>query len=173
MLKRVLPISALILASAAPPARAAIPSTERQVLLNLYASTHGSGWTHRSGWNGPAGTECSWYGVACDGAGAHVTELDLDSNNLSGTLPSIAGLSSFEYCILSNNRLTGSIPGVSSLTHLRILELYANMLTGAIPSLSGLSQLTTLELNSNQLTGSIPSLADLTSMQVFDLDTNG
>ncbi|HET7451500.1 MAG TPA: hypothetical protein VFL12_02055, partial [Thermoanaerobaculia bacterium] len=172
MLKRVVRICALILAAGVPSARGAIPSSERQVLLNLYASTNGAGWIHRAGWNGAAGTECSWYGVACDDAAAHVIQLDLDSDNLAGTLPSIAGLSSIEYCILSNNRLTGSIPAVSSLTHLRILELYANGLTGAIPSLSGLSRLTTLELNSNRLTGAIPSLADLTSMQVFDLDTN-
>ena len=153
-------------------ASAAIPSSERQVLLDLYASTGGSSWGNQSGWNGPAGTECSWSGVGCDTAGAHVTEINLDSNGLSGTLPSLAGLPQLQYCILSNNRLTGSIPAVSSLTGLRILELYANDLTGPIPSLAGLSSLTSLELNSNRLSGGIPSLSSLTSLQVFDLDTN-
>ncbi|HET9795923.1 MAG TPA: S-layer homology domain-containing protein [Thermoanaerobaculia bacterium] len=163
---------ALATLATASSAGAAIPATERQVLLDLFSSAHGSGWTQHAGWGGPAGTECAWYGVQCDAAGAHVTALNLDSNNLAGTLPAIAPLSALQYCILSNNRLTGSIPPVSSLTGLRILELYGNSLGGSIPSLAGLSSLTSLELNSNRLTGSIPSLASLTSLQVFDLDTN-
>jgi hypothetical protein len=152
--------------------RAAVPAAERQALLDLYASAGGAHWTRRSGWAGPAGTECSWYGVQCDANGAHVVELNLDSNNLAGTLPTLAPFPALQYCILSNNRLTGSIPPVSSLTQLRILELYANSLSGSIPLLDGLSSLTSLELNSNQLTGSIPSLSSLTSLQIFDLDTN-
>jgi len=172
MRSRLLPALAVATLGAASIASAAIPATERQVLLDLYSSTNGPGWTHRTGWGGPAGTECSWYGVQCDAAGGHVTTLNLDSNNLAGPLPALAPLSALRYGILSNNRLTGTIPTVSSLTQLRILELYANSLTGSIPSLDGLSSLTSLELNSNQLTGSIPSLASLTSLQVLDLDTN-
>ncbi len=169
---RFVPALTLAVLAVAPAVRAAIPAAERQALLDLYASTHGSAWTRRSGWEGAAGTECSWYGVQCDAGGAHVLSLSLDSNNLAGTLPAIAPLSSLQYCILSNNHLTGSIPPVSSLGQLRILELYANSLTGSIPDLDGLSSLTSLELNSNRLTGSIPSLAGLTSLQIFDLDTN-
>jgi hypothetical protein len=171
MLSRVLPLAAALCAAAA--ASGAVPSAERQVLLNLYSSTGGSAWTRRTGWNGAPGTECSWYGIACDAAGSHVTGIDLDGDNLSGTLPPLSGLSSLLYLILPNNHLTGTIPAVSSLTGLRILELYANGLTGSIPSLAGLSSLTSLELNSNQLTGTIPDLSSLTSLQIFDLDTNG
>jgi len=156
----------------AMPLHAAVPPVERQALLDLYASAGGAHWTRRSGWEGAAGTECSWYGVQCDAAGGHVVELNLDSNNLAGTISALAPLSALQYCILSNNRLTGSIPPVSSLVQLRILELYANSLTGSIPSLEGLSALTSLELNSNHLTGGIPSLDGLSSLQVFDLDTN-
>jgi len=120
-----LPILAAFLLSAAT-ASAAIPSAERQTLVSLYSSAGGSAWFHRTGWNGAAGTECSWYGVTCDAAGGHVTGINLDGNNLSGTIPSLSGLPSLLYLILSNNRLTGAIPPVSSLTSLRILELYAN-----------------------------------------------
>jgi len=170
--RRIVPVATLAALLAAAAASGSIPSTERQVLLSLYASTGGNGWLHRTGWSGPAGTECSWYGIGCDASGSHVIEINLDANNLSGTLPAIAELGSLEYLILSNNRLTGSIPPVASLSNLRILELYANTLTGSIPSLSGLSSLTSLELNSNRLTGTIPDLSTLTSLQVFDLDTN-
>ena len=157
---------------AASVAAGAIPSTERQVLLDLYSSTNGPGWTRRTGWGGAPGTECSWYGIGCDAAGDHVASVNLDGDNLSGTLPPIAPLTDLQFFILPNNRLTGSIPAVSSLTQLEILELYANSLTGSIPSLDGLGALTSLELNSNRLSGSIPSLSSLSKLQVFDLDTN-
>jgi hypothetical protein len=44
-------------------ATAAIPAAERQALVDLYNSTGGASWTNRAGWNGAAGTECSWTGV--------------------------------------------------------------------------------------------------------------
>jgi len=158
---------------AALSASAAIPAGERQALLDLYGSSNGSSWTDRSGWGGSPGTECSWFGVQCDSAGLHVTALELDGDNLAGTLPaSIGSLSGLEYLILPNNRLEGPIPDVSALGRLRIFELYNNRLTGPVPDLAGLSALESLELNSNQLTGTIPDLSDLSSLQVFDLDTN-
>lgn len=50
-------LAVLFLASGA--ARAAIPASERQALLDLYASTNGAGWTTKTNWNGAAGTECT------------------------------------------------------------------------------------------------------------------
>src|SRR5678815_2659044 len=73
-------------------ARAAIPDSERNVLLALYASTNGSGWSNNTGWNGPAGTECSWHGVFCDGTSSHVFAISLSNNILVGTLPAIGDL---------------------------------------------------------------------------------
>ena len=43
---------------------------ERQALLDLYARTGGEQWTVSTGWGGPVGSECHWYGVRCDDAGS-------------------------------------------------------------------------------------------------------
>jgi subtilisin family serine protease len=85
------------------------PATERLVLLNLYAATAGASWKNNSNWNGPPGTECSWYGVFCDASG-HVTEIALSNNNLRGPLPPLMALSSLQYFVVDGNQLAGPIP---------------------------------------------------------------
>ena len=81
----------------ASTAQAAIPASERAVLLDLYASTNGASWTKKTNWNGPVGTECSWYGVSCDGTQSHVTGIYFTiGNNLVGTLPSLSGLTALQ-----------------------------------------------------------------------------
>ncbi|MDP4027494.1 MAG: DUF4214 domain-containing protein [Gallionella sp.] len=142
-----------------------IPATERQVLLNLYASTNGAGWTNKTNWNGAAGTECTWYGVSCDGTQSHVTSIDLQSNNLVGTLPTLSGLTALQDFWVGGNQLSGSIPSLSGLSALTYFFAYNNKLTGTIPSLSGLTALQYFWVQGNQLTGSIPSLNGLTALQ--------
>ena len=44
---------------------AQVPQIERDALVALYNSTDGANWTDNTGWLGAAGTECSWFGVAC------------------------------------------------------------------------------------------------------------
>ncbi|HUJ15019.1 MAG TPA: hypothetical protein VL284_14630, partial [Thermoanaerobaculia bacterium] len=67
----------LLFLSIAIAAHAAIPDAQRQALIDFYNATHGSSWTNSTGWNGAAGTECTWFGVTCDGSGATVTGLSL------------------------------------------------------------------------------------------------
>ena len=91
-----------------------VSTEEREALVALYDATDGSHWTHRVGWLGLPGTECSWYGVKCwsvvDGRPT-VTQLDLSENNLVGSLPESSG----------------------RLTHLERLHLYGNRLGGHLP----------------------------------------
>ncbi len=47
-------------------ANAAIPSKERNALIELYNSTDGVHWNDNSGWLGAVGTECNWKGINCD-----------------------------------------------------------------------------------------------------------
>ncbi|MDP4029149.1 MAG: hypothetical protein Q8P42_09315 [Gallionella sp.] len=98
-----------------------IPASERQVLLDLYASANGTGWTMNTGWGGAAGTECTWFGVTCDATLSHITEIQLRTNNLAGTLPSISGLAHIQVFRVLGNQLTGSFPSVSGLTSLKQL----------------------------------------------------
>jgi hypothetical protein len=100
-------------------AQAAIPASERTLLLSLYTSTGGATWTTHTNWNGAPGTECAWYGVTCDGAGAPVTEINLSGNNLTGSLPgNLNSLTNLSYFLVSNNQLTGSIPTLTGLSNL-------------------------------------------------------
>ena len=138
-------------------AHAAIPAGERQVLLNLYASTNGAGWTNRTNWNGAAGTECTWFGVTCNPEGTSVTGVILDNNNLTGTLPALGGLPNLQEFRVYSNGLTGSIPSFAGMSQLRYFEASLNQLTGTLPDLTGAPNLDTFAAYTNGLTGSYPA----------------
>ena len=169
-------LRALVIAGLLAPAgiaQAAIPASERTVLLNLYTSTGGATWATSTNWNGPPGTECTWYGVTCDVGGTTVTSIYLGNNNLTGSLPgNLNGLTNLEFLAVEDNQLTGSIPALTGLTNLRLLRAYNNQLTGSIPALTGLTNLDGFEVSSNQLTGSIPALTGLTTLSYFGVSFN-
>jgi hypothetical protein len=190
---RILPLAALWFGTAA---QAAIPASERQVLLNIYNSAGGSGWIQNGGWNdgnggnGAAGTECqvgnnpAWYGVVCDSSGSHVLVINLQQNGLVGTLPDLSGLPYLQTFIVSDNNyctsssetgcgLGGAIPALSALTNLQGFSIEGDQFSGSIPSLNGLTQLQGIDVSANNLTGSIPSLAGLSSLQGFNASKNG
>ena len=156
----------------APPARAAIPPAERQVLQNLYTATNGARWTNSSGWNGAAGTECTWFGITCDATASHVTKVTLATNQLSGTIPDFRALTQLQVFSAYDNQLTGSIPPLNGLGALTELGVSGNQLTGAIPSLSSLTSLQFFAVFNNKLTGTIPSLAGLTNLYNFSISGN-
>lgn len=151
----------------APMAQAAIPASETQALINLYVSTNGSGWNNSTGWGGPAGTECDWYGVYCDEARSHVIYIELPANNLSGQLPSLSGLTDLVEFYVPGNRIGGQIPSLSSLTKLEDFEIEFNDFSGTIPSLSGLTSLQYFDVMSNRINGKIPSLSGLSNLWFF------
>jgi hypothetical protein len=157
---------------------AAIPDAERQALLDLYASTNGDDWYFNDGWNGAAGTECSWAFVTCDAAGEHVTELQfsdltlLSGNNLSGTLPaSLNDLTALRVLVLAYNPATGPFPDISALTELDTLELGATHFSGPMPSLASFRHLRIFNAWRSGFSGPIPSLAGLTELAIFSADS--
>ncbi len=141
-----------------------VSAQERSALMALFEATGGSSWTQNDNWlqapgtfNDP-GTECSWFGVECDGAD-RVIRLSLEGNGLDGSIPpQIGQLGNLETLDLRNNQLQGEIPTeVGLLGQLQNLYLAANQLTGQIPpEIGGLASLRSLILTSNQLTGGIP-----------------
>ena len=191
LIKRIFLIIPVLFALAASVAEAAIPAAERQALIDIYNGTGGAGWTTNTNWNGDAGTECTWFGVICDGGQTTVTSIDLNTNNLTGSLPatlnnltglvtfyaydnlltgsipSLTGLTNLAYFSVGNNQLTGTIPSLTGLTNLASFYAYNNQLSGPIPSLAGLTNLADFSVSNNQLTGSIPSLAGLTNLAYF------
>ena len=172
---------AVLFASAiASSARAAIPDSERQALLDLYASTDGDQWTQNDNWNGPPGTECTWFGVVCDDAGAHVTDLSFGvdygyglGNNLQGTLPaSLSDLTELVSLELALNPLSGPLPSLQRMSHLEIVDIGQDGLSGQFPDLGGLSSLEYFLAEGNLFEGPIPPLTGLDSLEGFDIDNN-
>jgi Leucine-rich repeat (LRR) protein len=164
-------LSVLLLSSGA--AHAAIPTSERQALLDLYASTNGAGWTTKTNWNGAAGTECTWYGVRCNGAQTNVDHIDLPGNNLVGPLPAtINNLGSLLVLKLENNKLSGSIPSLAAIPNLWWVQLQSNQLSGTIPSFAANTKLEDMSLTLNQLSGPIPSFAANVTLKSLYLGGN-
>jgi len=153
-----------------------VPVWEREALIAFYNATDGDNWIvyaslleeaeAYAAWNGPAGTECDWFGVGC--TLGNVTSLDFYRRGLSGSItPELSNLTALTSLYLEENQLSGSIPvELGTLTNLTFLDLAENQLSGSIPSeLGNLTNLRHLYLNENQLTGSIPAeLGNLTSL---------
>ena len=174
-------------------------SDDKAVLVAFYNDTGGSDWTNNSNWLSDKPLS-SWAGVTTDSNG-RVTQLNLSSNNLRGSLSSELGqLTSLRRLNLMENRLRGSIPSelgslsllenlnlarnyglngplpseLGSLSNLEVLRLDENTFTGTIPpELGNLSNLERLNLHSNNLTGTIPSeLGNLLSLERLNLSWN-
>ena len=172
----------LLFATGAGVAQADIPASQRQVLIDLYNSTNGAGWSQRTNWRNTGdtdfnsvGSECSWYGVTCNGTGDSVTGLDLSSNSLSGPIPaSIKDLPDLEILCFQSNQLSGSIPPeIGDLSNIQRLDLSENQLTGPIPvSLATPFLLQYLYLDDNQLNGSIPVELGNMNLKFLYLENN-
>jgi hypothetical protein len=154
------------------PSHAVIPASERAVLRAIYTSTGGAGWGASTNWNGAVGTECTWLGVTCNAGDANVTEVNLNDNNLTGSLPPLTGLTALESFFVRDNQLTGSLPSLTGLTALEVFWAYNNQLTGNLPALTGLTALRDFSVNNNQLTGDLPTLTGLTALQDFYANRN-
>ena len=151
---------------------AAIPQSEHDALVAFFNSTGGNNWTDHTGWNGQSGTECTWFGVECDDSGSTVVSLLLANNGLSGTLPTLGGLSNLQQFYVQDNALHGTIPSLTALEGLRGFYVNGNQLTGPLPSLVGLSQLSEFDVSGNDLSGTIPPLTGLASLYVFNVESN-
>ena len=140
------------------------------VLETLYDDAGGDNWKTSTNWK-TANALGQWYGIKV--SGGRVTEIELDGNQLTGTISTgISALAELNGLYLENNSLSGTIPSLSSLTKLNGLYLSNNRLTGEIPDLSSLTRLGVLFLDGNELSGTIPDLSDLTNLTIMNLSGN-
>eukprot|EP00934_Nitzschia_sp_Nitz4_P004080 Nitzschia sp. Nitz4//scaffold228_size32365//1941//8051//NITZ4_007904-RA/size32365-snap-gene-0.26-mRNA-1//1//CDS//3329542813//4070//frame0 len=153
---------------------------QRYALATLYYSAGGSQWSSKRSWLS-ATDECAWFSsttsdTICDLFG-NIIELNLNGNNLEGTIPpEIALLSNgLELLDLQSNSLTGTIPTeLCQLTLLEQLNLSSNDLDGDIPTdIWALRQLRRLVIIANKLDSTIPDeLGLLSNLVLLDLGLN-
>ena len=151
-----------------PRLTASPQSVQRFALATLFFATNGTTWQGSDKWVTEAPT-CDWFtsgasrnrcNIQDDNAGMFA-ELDLNRNNLRGTIPpELALLSDHLVSLdLTFNQLTGTIPSeLGLLTNLEVVVVSANALTGTIPTeLGQLRVVNELYLDANDLTGSMPN----------------
>lgn len=119
-MKKILLSTSLLCIMLTFTAKAQVSQSEFDALVALYNSTNGNNWTDKSNWNVTTATKddvtSDWYGLYV--SSGHVRSLQLNSNNLSGTISSeIGNLTSLSSLYLYENQLTGTIP--SSISTLR------------------------------------------------------
>lgn len=142
-------------------------------LLDFYEITNvnDTSWTNTSNWL--TGTLDSWFGVTLSADGTRVESLDLNNNNLYGSIPaSIGDLTGLTRLHLYGNKLSGNIPiEVGNLVNLQELILHTNPLTGSIPAeIGNLTNLIDLRLSATELSGSIPTqIGNLTNLEILYL----
>ena len=148
--------------------------TDWDILVALYDATNGDNWTNNDNWCTDKPLS-EWYGVTMDYYNEKVTLLNLNDNNLSGTIPEEIENLDLSFLNLRNNQLTGEIPAsIGNVSTLYYLNIANNKLTGSIPSeLGKLANLEYCYLFGNQLEGTLPeSLANLTKLSVMDFSGN-
>src|SRR5690348_15790608 len=110
-------IMCLVVVAATSQSRGAseIGGDERQALLALYDATGGERWHEHSGWLGPEGSECRWFGVTCGAVDGRlkVTDVVLNNNGLTGKLPQeLSKLNGLQRINLQGNEIKGPLPDV-------------------------------------------------------------
>ena len=104
-----------------------------------------------------------------------LTNLNVESNSLTGNINFITTFSSLISLQLDSNCFLSTIPTlISRLTALTTLSMSSNSLTGAIPSqLFKLTLLSSLILNDNRFNASIhATVGNMTKLAYLDLDSN-
>ena len=160
-------------AAGTPTPTPTVATTERGALIALYHATDGDNWYRNDNWLSDAPLD-SWYGVTATTPqnGSHVLALDLQINNLRGTLPDLRALANLKTLFLGNNELRGPIPDLHALSNLSFLALVNNDLSGPVPDLSVLTFLRRVNLRKNRLRGPVFDLHRLTNLTYLFLDNN-
>jgi len=150
-------------------------SFERNILIKLFESTNGNEWLNNINWNTSVPI-CNWFGISCIESNTVIESLQLQNNNMDGTLPSEIASLNVSQILLDNNKLHGEIPKeMWSMEILKGLSLSQNSLTGTLSSEIWLlaDSLNYLWVNENNISGSIPTeIGSLNSLQWLWLDNN-
>lgn len=161
-------------------------------LLKFYETTDGDDWTRHDIWReADKGVVCDpclrhpvfgrWFGVNCDEDG-NIVSIDMDGlhdglllnlqgNNLSGTLPEL-NLPQLKTLILTGNELSGPLPDLNTYPNLEQLGVAFNQFTGPLPDFSTVPKLRNFRGSYNQFSGNLDKLADLDEIEIFTASNN-
>jgi Leucine-rich repeat (LRR) protein len=149
--------------------------TDRLVLLKIKEFITNDPHDVMSSWNDSI-PFCNWHGVTCSLQHQRVTTLNLEGNNLVGSIsPYIGNLTLLRFIYLQNNSFSGNIPQqVGRLFRLQHLNLTRNIFGGEIPvNWSSCSELKIVDFKVNSLIGQIPTeLGYLAKLVVLNLGVN-
>nr|XP_011470570.1 PREDICTED: probable LRR receptor-like serine/threonine-protein kinase At3g47570 [Fragaria vesca subsp. vesca] len=143
--------------------------TDRLALLEVKARITSDPLGVTTSWNDTIHF-CHWHGVTCGRHHQRVTELNLSSLKLAGSIsPHVGNLSFLKVMHLQNNSFSNEIsPEIGRLHRLQDLHLGNNSLSGEIPSnLSACTQLFTIRVGYNLLVGKIPQGFGTLSKLIF------
>ena len=148
---------------------------ERYILALLYYATNGENWKDQEGFLS-AEQVCFWGSVGCRGDPLRVSRIELEKNDLMGSLPTELGLlSEITQLSFDDNMLTGVVPTeIFGFPNMIEFNLKANSFVGGIPTEVGsMTLLQKLELHQNEFTGPIPSeISNLSALEFMDLSQN-
>jgi Leucine-rich repeat (LRR) protein len=154
----------------------------RFALATFYFATKGPEWNQQEGWLSDQ-DECVWFSSSlssCDGEDTF-TALELDNNNVEGSIPTEIGLLTALTSISLRNPaesrpfIGGAIPSsLGMLSSLESLRLSGNQLSGFLPfELGKLSRLRLIDVGHNVLKGGIPFTFDgLVALEHLDVQHN-
>jgi hypothetical protein len=144
-----------------------IPLIEAQWLRWLYENTDGDNWTNNTNWLKTT-TTSDWFGLTV--LGAHLTRVDLNTNNLIGDIGGfhIEAFTQLDRMRLQTNDLTGNISGWTLPETLTLLYLFQTSLSGDISGWILPPMLEYLYLNETLVDGDISGwILPNTLMQLF------
>ena len=161
-----------------PPTKEMLASMadDRLALQTLYdAATRPERWRRKKNW----GTEtnvCEWQGVKC-GPSGRVTGLMLNSNQLTGTLPTELALASQleNIDVRLNGALSGTLPSqLGAMSELRVYLFARTKLSGTIPPehFASMRSMTVLDIGRTGISGTMPpaETVGLENIMEFGID---
>ncbi len=108
---------------------------ERNIIDTLYRETRGGEWVNAERWGNPNVPHCMYEGIDCNDDG-HVVNITLSGMNLQGSIPAAIGrLAHLRNLHLDGNALTGVVPSDLRFPPLETLIISDNQLLGPLPPL--------------------------------------